>query len=195
MLFPHLTVEDNIGFGLRQWKVERERIHTAVEETADLLDIHHLLSRFPGTLSGGEQQRVALARALILKPRVLLLDEPMNALDTAMRERMRKELSRIHRLTGHNGDPDHPPFRGCVYACRQGRDHEKRNDRAGGRTLRSILAPERCLRGRIFGYREPDQRDCTQAGSLAEIAVEGNVTILAASEAEGPWSQPCTRRM
>ena len=100
MLFAHLTVADNIGFGLRQRNVDRTAIGAAVEEMRRTARYLSPARALPGTLSGGEQQRVALARALILKPRVLLLDEPMNALDTAMRERMRKELSRIHRLTG-----------------------------------------------------------------------------------------------
>jgi len=100
MLFPHLTVEENIGFGLRQKNAEREESQKRVAEMAELLGITHLLSRYPGTLSGGEQQRAALARALVIRPRILLLDEPTNALDTAMRERMRKELLRIHRVTG-----------------------------------------------------------------------------------------------
>jgi molybdopterin-binding protein len=100
MLFPHLTVGANIGFGLRQRKVSRGERETFVREICSVLEIGHLVDRFPGSLSGGEQQRVALARALVLRPRVLLLDEPLSALDGRTRERMRKELAEVRRLTG-----------------------------------------------------------------------------------------------
>ena len=102
MLFAHLTVADNIGFGLRQREWKQDCYRGRCEEMARPARYLSPARALPGTLSGGEQQRVALARALILKPRVLLLDEPMNALDTAMRERMRKELS------GSTGLPARP---------------------------------------------------------------------------------------
>jgi len=100
MLFPHLTVGDNIAFGLSQRKISSDEQHARVEEICSFLEISHLIRRYPGTLSGGEQQRVALARALVLKPEILLLDEPMSALDSRTRERMRMELFRIRKLTG-----------------------------------------------------------------------------------------------
>jgi len=99
MLFPHLTVGENIGFGLLQRKADPTRIRESVQETATLLGIGHLLERTTGTLSGGEQQRAAIARALALRPRVLLLDEPLSALDTLTRERLKRELKAIHRAT------------------------------------------------------------------------------------------------
>jgi ABC-type Fe3+/spermidine/putrescine transport system ATPase subunit len=99
-LFPHLTVQENIAFGLHLKKQTRGEIRKTVEEMAGFLEIGHLLKRRPGRLSGGEQQRVALARALVLKPYVLLLDEPLSALDRLTRGRLRRELKRIHGELG-----------------------------------------------------------------------------------------------
>ncbi len=95
-LFPHLSVFDNIGFGLHLKGATKQQIRKDVEEMAGFLEIAHLLKRRPNRLSGGERQRVALARALVLKPYVLLLDEPLSALDRSSRDRVQEELKRIH---------------------------------------------------------------------------------------------------
>jgi ABC-type Fe3+/spermidine/putrescine transport system ATPase subunit len=98
-LFPHMTVRENIGFGLLVRRRAAE-IPTKIERFATLLDIGHLLDRLPSRLSGGEKQRVALARALAIDPEIMLLDEPLSALDVATRERISDELRRIHDSTG-----------------------------------------------------------------------------------------------
>jgi len=98
-LFPFLTVEENIGFGLKSRKVTKREIKRRVDELANLMGVSHLLHRYPGTLSGGEQQRIAIARALIMEPKVLLLDEPLSALDTQTAERLRQELKNVHSIT------------------------------------------------------------------------------------------------
>ncbi len=95
-LFPHLSVERNIAFGLRA----HGYAETNITETADLLGIRHLLSRSIDGLSGGEKQRVALARALVLKPKILLLDEPVCALDEVTRQQVCAQLSNIQRRLG-----------------------------------------------------------------------------------------------
>jgi molybdopterin-binding protein len=98
MLFPHLTVEQNIGFGLKNRKVPGDEIARRVLEVAVLFGIDHLLHRYPETLSGGEQQRAAISRAIVLEPTVLLLDEPLSALDGQTREKLRGELRRLHEM-------------------------------------------------------------------------------------------------
>jgi molybdate/tungstate transport system ATP-binding protein len=95
MLFPHKTVFENISFGLNIRKVEKNEINTKVEEMLELFSISHLSNRLPRTLSGGEQQRTALARALIIHPSVLLMDEPLSALDRSTKEELIVELKNI----------------------------------------------------------------------------------------------------
>jgi molybdopterin-binding protein len=95
-LFPHLDVAGNIAFGLKLRRLERSVIAKRVVGISELLNIDHLLHRRPDTLSGGEQQRVALARALVVEPRLLLLDEPLSALDPETQEGLQRELARLH---------------------------------------------------------------------------------------------------
>jgi spermidine/putrescine transport system ATP-binding protein len=99
-LFPHMTVAQNISFGLEMRGVVKEKACSVVEEMLALVKLTSLGSRKPAQLSGGQQQRVALARALANHPEVLLLDEPLSALDLKLRQEMRSELKNLQRTTG-----------------------------------------------------------------------------------------------
>lgn len=99
-LFPHMNVADNIGFGLRERKVPKNEINQRVLEMLKLIALPQVGDRKPGQLSGGQQQRVALARSLIVEPTVLLMDEPLGALDLQLRKQMQIELKRIQRRLG-----------------------------------------------------------------------------------------------
>jgi len=99
-LFPHMTVADNIGFGLRRQGVAKAEIGRRVGELLELVRLGEFAARRPDALSGGQRQRVALARALAPRPLLLLLDEPMSALDRGLREQTRQELLRVQRQTG-----------------------------------------------------------------------------------------------
>ena len=100
MLFPHLTVEKNISFGLKLKKITTKEIKKKIDGISRMLNVRHLFHRFPGTLSGGEKQRIAIARAVVTEPKALLLDEPLSALDAQTREGLRNELKKIHSITG-----------------------------------------------------------------------------------------------
>src|SRR5918997_3252513 len=99
-LFPHLDVRENVAFGLRRRRVDRADIGTRVAEVMKLVDLEGFEERKPPQMSGGQQQRVALARALVNNPKVLLLDEPLGALDLKLRKQMQVELKRIQSEIG-----------------------------------------------------------------------------------------------
>jgi multiple sugar transport system ATP-binding protein len=96
-LFPHMTVAENMAFGLRLRKTPRAEIEARVGEAARMLGIAELLGRFPGEMSGGQRQRAALGRAILRRPKVFLFDEPLSNLDAKMRAQMRVEISRLHQ--------------------------------------------------------------------------------------------------
>ena len=99
-LFPHLSVHDNVGFGLRFTDAGADERRRRIGEALDLVQLGHLGSRMPAQLSGGQQQRVALARALVLNPSVLLLDEPLGALDAKLRKLLQVELKALQERIG-----------------------------------------------------------------------------------------------
>ena len=99
-LYPHMTVYDNMAFGLKLRKVPKDQIDKAVREAARILDLEKLLDRKPKALSGGQRQRVAMGRAIVRNPKVFLMDEPLSNLDAKLRVQMRIEISKLHENLG-----------------------------------------------------------------------------------------------
>lgn len=99
-IFPHMSVADNVAFGLKQRKVPADEIAQRVDEILDVVKIKHLKNRMPTQLSGGQQQRVALARAIVIRPKVLLMDEPLSNLDAKLRIEMRNAIKNIQQQIG-----------------------------------------------------------------------------------------------
>src|ERR1700678_824299 len=99
-LFPHLTVAENIGFPLKQRGVDRATRARLVDESLALVQLPGYQARYPRQLSGGQQQRIALARAIVFRPRLLLMDEPLGALDKQLRENLQLEMRRLHAELG-----------------------------------------------------------------------------------------------
>ena len=99
-LFPHLTVFNNVAFGLKLRKMDKDTIKKSVKEILSIVDLNGFEKRYPKELSGGQRQRVALARALVIKPDLLLLDEPLSNLDAKLRLKMRVEIRKIQEKLG-----------------------------------------------------------------------------------------------
>ncbi len=184
-LFPHMSVRENIAYGLRIRGYSGREADKAVEELSRKLGISHLLERRIPTLSGGEQQRVALARALAIKPNLLLLDEPLGALDVETREEIREYLKGVRRSMGFTaihvthdfveaadlGDKMAVMFNGEILQI--GKPEEVIN-RPRNELVASFTGVKNLLKGRVI----------SRAGNLAEIDVDG-ARIFAVTGREG----------
>jgi spermidine/putrescine transport system ATP-binding protein len=157
-LFPHMNVEDNIGFGLRMQKIDQAEIRQRVGEAIDLVRLTGLNNRRPGALSGGQQQRVALARALVNRPKVLLLDEPLGALDLKLRQTMQFELKDIQSNVGIT----------FIYVTHDQEEALTMSDRIG---VRDEL---RSRRGRRTRFRAPGRWRSRTSEDELESRLEGD---------------------
>jgi ABC-type Fe3+/spermidine/putrescine transport system ATPase subunit len=99
-LFPHMTIERNVAFGLRVRRMSKTTMRNAIEEILDLVGLSSFAGRYPTQLSGGQQQRVALARAIVIRPQLLLMDEPLAALDLKLRQQLQLDIRRIQKQLG-----------------------------------------------------------------------------------------------
>jgi spermidine/putrescine transport system ATP-binding protein len=188
-LFPHLTVFDNVAFGLRRKRVARAEVGRRAERFIALVGLEGLGDRYPSQLSGGQQQRVALARALVNQPKVLLLDEPLGALDLKLRKRMQVELKQLQREVGisfiyvtHDqdealalSDTIAVMNRGAILQCGRGRDIY---DRPRTEFVANFLGEANVIRATLIA-RGPDLVIDIEG---QRISIAGNETAAAIGE-------------
>ena len=157
-LFPHLSVERNVAFGLERRKVGRDEVRKRIAEALDLVQLGRFGKRKPGQLSGGQQQRVALARALVNRPRALLLDEPLGALDLRLRKQLQIELKRIQQDVGITFvHVTHDQEEAMTMADTIAVMHDGRIEQAGS-AVRPLRAPAHRVRRQLPRRLEPDRR-------------------------------------
>ena len=163
-LFPHMSILDNVSYGLKQRKVGKRERHVKAGEALELVQLTGRDTHRPSMLSGGQQQRVALARALVMNPRVLLLDEPLGALDLKLRKEMQIELKRIQDQVGitfiyvTHDQEEALSMSDRVAVMSNGRD------RAARRAARDLRPAADALRGRLHRRHELHRRPGRRGG-------------------------------
>jgi putative spermidine/putrescine transport system ATP-binding protein len=173
-LFPNLTVAQNVDFGLRNRKVEKAKRNSRVGEMLELVQLGELGKRYPHQLSGGQQQRVALARALAVQPEVLLLDEPLSALDAKVRSTLRDEIRRIQSELKTT----------TLFVTHDQDEALAISDRIGARFVGSINElPNSNGVGKILVRPEDitiseDENELTMRGTVTRVTFQGPVTII-----------------
>ena len=185
-LFPHLSVFENVAFGLRRRGVARAELRERVGESMELVDVGRLAGRKPRQLSGGQQQRVALARALVNRPRVLLLDEPLGALDLKLRKQLQLELKRIQHDVGitfvhvTHDQEEAMTLADAIAVMNHGRVEqlgrpEELYERPRTEFVAGFLGVSNLLRGTVTG----PNRVRIQAGDEIEVALDGRTGDVA----------------
>jgi spermidine/putrescine transport system ATP-binding protein len=171
-LFPHLTVEENVAFGLKYQKASKEETRERVAKALELVQMSQFATRRPNQLSGGQQQRVALARALILNPKVLLLDEPLGALDAKLRKRLQIELKALQEEVGIT----------FIYVTHDQEEALTMSDRI------AVMS-----QGRVEQVGAP--KDIYENPATAYVADFLGVSNLMDAEANGPVADGCSVRL
>jgi spermidine/putrescine transport system ATP-binding protein len=217
-LFPHMDVFENVAFGLRRKKVDKDEIRRRVAEALSLVELEGREKRKPRQLSGGQQQRVALARALVNRPRALLLDEPLGALDLKLRQAMQLELKRIQREVGitfvyvTHDQEEALTMSDRLVVMNAGRIEQLGSPRElyehpATRFVANFIGTSNILTGRLerrgdtwaLGGLGPDERVLvadagdTQSGQEVELAVRPEKMVLR-SEQDPPPSGQCALR-
>ncbi|MBS7703687.1 ABC transporter ATP-binding protein [Chelatococcus asaccharovorans] len=176
-LFPHMSVRDNIGFGLKMMKVAKPEAVRRIDDVLRLVRIEALAERMPSQLSGGQRQRVALARAVVTEPRMLLLDEPLGALDQNLREEMQSELRKLQQRLGLTTVMvTHDQREAIVLSDRIAVMHDGKVEQIG--TARDIYDhPCTCYVANFTGVENllPAERGAEGVVILAGVAIEGIV--------------------
>jgi spermidine/putrescine transport system ATP-binding protein len=217
-LFPHMDVFENVAFGLRRKKVPKDELRRRVTEALQLVELEGREKRRPRQLSGGQQQRVALARALVNRPRALLLDEPLGALDLKLRQAMQLELKRIQREVGitfvyvTHDQEEALTMSDRLVVMNAGRIEQLGSprelyERPGTSFVANFIGTSNIVTGRLdrrgdgwaLGGLGPDERvlvagaDAVQPGQEAEIAVRPEKIVLRA-ETDPPPPERCALR-
>jgi spermidine/putrescine transport system ATP-binding protein len=217
-LFPHMDVFENVAFGLRRKKVPKDELRRRVTEALQLVELEGREKRRPRQLSGGQQQRVALARALVNRPRALLLDEPLGALDLKLRQAMQLELKRIQREVGitfvyvTHDQEEALTMSDRLVVMNAGRIEQRGSprelyERPGTSFVANFIGTSNIVTGRLdrrgdgwaLGGLGPDERvlvagaDAVQPGQEAEIAVRPEKIVLRA-ETDPPPPERCALR-
>ena len=196
-LFPHMSLVDNVAYGLRVRGVSRKERHERARDALERVQLGKFVSRKPAQLSGGQRQRVALARALVVKPKVLLLDEPLGALDLKLRQQMQVELKELQRSLGITFIfVTHDQEEALTMSDRIGvfNNGSLRADRHGPRDLR---APRRDVRGQLRRHlqhlrRRPRPADSTAAPSRLHSGRSGCAWPGRRRRSRAPASRPGT---